>query len=181
MRAVDDEFGVNGDEDLNKISVEELQRKKELMSEAFNKSLLRPGDAGYIYDKEVQFEPPPDAQSLWDDDDEHKSVDKICSTQSPVVSIEAIDDVKVPVIEQKTPESLTALKSTNEELEEPKLKPKDSKDEDAYESISEEFESEELPSETRKDLSKEYDFKMDDQEDDEKAAEPDDDDDFWKF
>ena len=50
--------------DLNKVDEASLHRAKQLMSNTFTASLLRPGDPGYIYDKEVEFEST--EESGWD-------------------------------------------------------------------------------------------------------------------
>ena len=41
--------------DLNAVSEEENQRAKGVMDEVFEKKALRPGDDGYVYDKQVEF------------------------------------------------------------------------------------------------------------------------------
>jgi hypothetical protein len=46
----DEPFG-----DLNKASEEENQKAKELMNKGFQEKALRPGDEGYVYDKQVDF------------------------------------------------------------------------------------------------------------------------------
>ena len=46
----DDPFG-----DLNKVTEEENQKAKELMDLGFQEKALRPGDDGYVYDKQVDF------------------------------------------------------------------------------------------------------------------------------
>jgi hypothetical protein len=42
--------------DLNKVEPHVLVAAKEEMSLSFNAKLLRPGDVGYEYDKQVEFE-----------------------------------------------------------------------------------------------------------------------------
>ena len=54
-------------EDLNRVSEAELVRAKRLMDEDFTKTLKRPGDEGYVYDKEVDFDEPGDSDGSWDD------------------------------------------------------------------------------------------------------------------
>ncbi|KAK3096299.1 hypothetical protein FSP39_025462 [Pinctada imbricata] len=44
------------EEDLNKVDQEVLQRKKSIMEETFEKNVKRPGDPGYVYDVEVDFD-----------------------------------------------------------------------------------------------------------------------------
>ena len=41
--------------DLNKVSEEENQRAKALMEQDFQKNAKKPGDEGYVYDKQVDF------------------------------------------------------------------------------------------------------------------------------
>lgn len=53
-----------GSEDLNRVSDEELARKKAEMDTLFHANTLRPGDAGYVYDKQIDFEPTEDSE--WD-------------------------------------------------------------------------------------------------------------------
>jgi len=55
--------------DLNKASDEVVQQAKARMDVDFNAKRLKPGDDGYQWNKEVDFEPPT-AVSEWDDDDE---------------------------------------------------------------------------------------------------------------
>ncbi|CAD8100986.1 unnamed protein product [Paramecium primaurelia] len=51
---------------LNKLSVEEVQKFKEKMEVKYVKNLLKPGDAGFVYDRQVEFKPK--KNSDWDDD-----------------------------------------------------------------------------------------------------------------
>ena len=55
--------------DLNKASDEVVQQAKARMDVDFNAKRLKPGDDGYQWNKEVDFEPPT-AVSEWDDDDD---------------------------------------------------------------------------------------------------------------
>lgn len=41
--------------DLNKVSEEENIKAKEVMNKGFEENVLRPGDEGYVYDKQVSF------------------------------------------------------------------------------------------------------------------------------
>jgi diacylglycerol kinase family enzyme len=59
--------GVNGEIDLNKVSSLENAKAKELMSEAFESKRLKPTDAGFVYDKRIDFEPPSEVCE-WDDE-----------------------------------------------------------------------------------------------------------------
>jgi hypothetical protein len=51
--------------DLNRADDETLSRAKAAMNGLFEQSRLKPGDAGYVYDKEVEFQAPTEA-SDWD-------------------------------------------------------------------------------------------------------------------
>jgi hypothetical protein len=68
-RTAGEEADVFGD--LNKVSEEENARAKEIMSARFEKNRLQPGDAGYVYDKRVDFSGPT-APADWDDDEEEE-------------------------------------------------------------------------------------------------------------
>ncbi len=52
------------------MSPEELRRQKELMEESFQKSAVAPGDANFVYDKQVDFQARKKRVSDWDSDDE---------------------------------------------------------------------------------------------------------------
>lgn len=52
--------------DLNSADQLTLQEFKDKMDEKFKENAVRPGDAGYVYDKVVEFKP--SAKSEWDDD-----------------------------------------------------------------------------------------------------------------
>jgi len=53
--------------DLNKVSEFRLKAAKLEMDVGFSQSLKRPGDDGYEYDKQVDFEAPGDSDGSWDD------------------------------------------------------------------------------------------------------------------
>ena len=55
------------DVDLNKVSEFRLKAAKLEMDVGFSQSLKRPGDDGYEYDKQVDFEPAGDSDGSWDD------------------------------------------------------------------------------------------------------------------
>ena len=57
------------DEDLNKATDEYLEKKKEEMNIVFESNRVKPGDEGYVYDKEVDFDVGPKMESGWDSDD----------------------------------------------------------------------------------------------------------------
>ena len=53
--------------DLNKVSEFRLKAAKLEMDVGFAQTLKRPGDDGYEYDKQVDFEAPGDSDGSWDD------------------------------------------------------------------------------------------------------------------
>jgi len=53
---------------LNKLSKEELQKHKDRMDVLFSKNNKKPGDAGFVYDKQENFQPK--KISDWDEDDD---------------------------------------------------------------------------------------------------------------
>ena len=55
--------------DLNKASDDVVERAKQTMSVDFEAKRLKPGDEGYVYDKQTEFDPPVGV-SDWDEDDE---------------------------------------------------------------------------------------------------------------
>ena len=55
------------DVDLNKVSEFRLKAAKLEMDVGFSQSLKLPGDVGYEYDKQVDFEAPGDSDGSWDD------------------------------------------------------------------------------------------------------------------
>ena len=57
------------DDDLNKATDEYLEKRKEEMNALFESNRLKPGDEGYVYDKEVDFDVGPKMESGWDSDD----------------------------------------------------------------------------------------------------------------
>lgn len=52
-------------QDLNKLDDQSLRKVKAKMDENFKQ--LKPGDKGYVYDKQVDFDSVPKVQSSWDD------------------------------------------------------------------------------------------------------------------
>lgn len=57
------------DVNLNHLSDAELAKYKSLMEEDFRKNQLKPGDAGFEYDKQVEFEPATEDND-WDESEE---------------------------------------------------------------------------------------------------------------
>ncbi|GIL70347.1 hypothetical protein Vretimale_3467 [Volvox reticuliferus] len=60
---------VTDDLDLNKVTEVELKLAKQVMEADFQKNQLRPGDPGYVYDKQEEFGPPTEVND-WDDSDD---------------------------------------------------------------------------------------------------------------
>jgi hypothetical protein len=51
-------------DDLNRVSDSELAAKKAEMDKLFRANTLKPGDQGYVYDKQIEFQPTEDSE--WD-------------------------------------------------------------------------------------------------------------------
>jgi centrosomal protein CEP19 len=51
---IDDNFDYKNT-NLNKLTNEEIAAHKKKMDEKFNKNQLKPGDAGFVYDKRIEF------------------------------------------------------------------------------------------------------------------------------
>lgn len=60
---------IDPEEDLNKVDDSTLARKKAVMDESFEKNRKKPGDPGFQYDVEVDFENDGPIETIdWDDD-----------------------------------------------------------------------------------------------------------------
>ena len=57
LTEIEADFTISHLEDMNKLSDEQLQRRKELMDINFEKNRVKFGDPDYIYDKQVSFSP----------------------------------------------------------------------------------------------------------------------------
>lgn len=68
-------FNVNHDEDLNKLDDQELNMRKAAMDIDFEKHRLKPGDKGFEYDKEVDFDDAGKIESGWDEEDDYSDPD----------------------------------------------------------------------------------------------------------
>lgn len=55
QRGIDIKSREYQNENLNKLSDEELARRKRQMEKEFDKNFVKPGDAGFVYDKVVDF------------------------------------------------------------------------------------------------------------------------------
>ncbi|GIL47416.1 hypothetical protein Vafri_4238 [Volvox africanus] len=64
---------VTDDMDLNKVTEVELKLAKQAMEADFQKNQLRPGDPGYVYDKQEEFGPPTEVND-WDDSDDENGL-----------------------------------------------------------------------------------------------------------
>ncbi|XP_066941723.1 centrosomal protein of 19 kDa-like isoform X2 [Macrobrachium rosenbergii] len=66
VAVVTKEYDVDPDEDLNKVSEEELAKKKKIMENSFEKNQVKPGDPDYEYDKQIDFASDNKAEAGWD-------------------------------------------------------------------------------------------------------------------
>ena len=64
----------DGLKDLNKLGDGELKRYKEAMDVQFNENNVQPGDAGFVYDKRIDFEAAEKDSNSWDDDEEEEDM-----------------------------------------------------------------------------------------------------------
>jgi len=65
---IQDEYKISPDDDLNKVSPDELARKKSFMEESFFRNLIKPGDPEYEFDKRVEFKKDENlSENTWDD------------------------------------------------------------------------------------------------------------------
>lgn len=93
-------------DDLNKVSEEELLRKKAEMDVLFEKNAKKPGDPDFVYDKEVDFEGEQHSEASWDEDGEdntsasgersHTKRDAEPPTQTSTPSKSAVSPAKSP-------------------------------------------------------------------------------------
>ncbi|PNW74679.1 hypothetical protein CHLRE_12g487350v5 [Chlamydomonas reinhardtii] len=75
---------ITDDLDLNKVSEVELKIAKQVMEEDFKKNQLRPGDPGYVYDKQVEFTPAAEAND-WDDSGDEDEEPAAAGSEEPEV------------------------------------------------------------------------------------------------
>lgn len=64
-------FRLDPDEDLNKLSDEELVRKKGQMDKLFEKNRRHTDDPDFVYDLEVDFTKPTTERCSWDDESDN--------------------------------------------------------------------------------------------------------------
>ena len=55
LKDIEHDFAISHLEDMNKLSDEQLQRRKELMDINFERNRVKFGDPDYIYDKQVNI------------------------------------------------------------------------------------------------------------------------------
>lgn len=56
LKNINPEYEINPNEDMNKLSEEQLQRKKLIMEASFVANQLQPSDPNFEYDRQVDFE-----------------------------------------------------------------------------------------------------------------------------
>ena len=56
LKNIQSDFEINPEEDLNKLSDDQLQRKKLIMEASFVANQLQPSDPDFEYDRQVDFE-----------------------------------------------------------------------------------------------------------------------------
>ncbi|XP_042858988.1 centrosomal protein of 19 kDa-like [Penaeus japonicus] len=64
------DYDLDPNQDLNKLNDEQLNRKKKIMDSTFQKNQLKPGDQGYEYDKQVDFDNVEKVEAGWDSSEE---------------------------------------------------------------------------------------------------------------
>lgn len=74
IKLVSDEDEENEGEDFNKMSETDYEQRKKIMEEQFESQKLKPGDDGFVYDKQVEF-PEPKIESGWDSDEEDSDLE----------------------------------------------------------------------------------------------------------
>lgn len=67
---INKDYCVDPNQDLNKLDDEQLAKKKKVMSSSFEKNQLKPGDPGYEYDKQVEFDTSEKVEAGWDSPDD---------------------------------------------------------------------------------------------------------------
>ena len=68
-------LSVDPEEDLNKLSDTQLQRRKDIMQFNFEKNNVKKGDPAFVYDKEVSFAALKEAAG-WDEESEEEDEDE---------------------------------------------------------------------------------------------------------
>lgn len=70
VTAISKEYLVDPEQDLNKLDDEQLARKKKVMNSSFEKNQLKPGDPGYEYDKQIEYDTTEKVEAGWDSPDD---------------------------------------------------------------------------------------------------------------
>lgn len=66
VSTISKQYDIDPNQDLNKVGEEELAKKKKIMENTFEKHQLKPGDPGYQYDKQVDFNSESKMEAGWD-------------------------------------------------------------------------------------------------------------------
>ncbi|XP_076052942.1 centrosomal protein of 19 kDa-like [Oratosquilla oratoria] len=70
ISTVGEEFSIDPNQDLNKLTDEALNVKKKVMESSFTKNQLKPGDENYEYDKQVEYDTSEKVEAGWDSSNE---------------------------------------------------------------------------------------------------------------
>ncbi|XP_034239752.1 centrosomal protein of 19 kDa-like [Thrips palmi] len=74
LKNINSEYEINPDEDLNKLTDDQLHRKKLIMEASFVANQLQPSDPDYEYDRQVDFEDNK-IESGWDSESNAKETE----------------------------------------------------------------------------------------------------------
>lgn len=86
LQNVESFLKVDPEENMNKLTDTELNRRKELMDLTFEKNSIGKGHPDFVYDKEVEFNPNKEAVG-WDDESEEDETPRKEKQESPVLSV----------------------------------------------------------------------------------------------
>ncbi|XP_063597253.1 centrosomal protein of 19 kDa-like [Penaeus indicus] len=64
------DYDLDPNQDLNKLNDETAEQKEQIMDDTFQKNQLKPGDPGYEYDKQVDFDTAEKLEAGWDSSEE---------------------------------------------------------------------------------------------------------------
>ncbi|XP_018018110.1 centrosomal protein of 19 kDa [Hyalella azteca] len=70
VEALNKEYTIDPNQDLNKLSDVDIEKKKKIMDSSFVLSQVKPGDPDYEYDKRVDFATEDQQDAGWDSSDE---------------------------------------------------------------------------------------------------------------
>lgn len=65
VEKIDEEFSIKMNEDLNKLSIQEIEVQKQLMDSIFTKNQIKKEDPDFVYDKQIDFNSTTE-ESNWD-------------------------------------------------------------------------------------------------------------------